>query len=93
MLHFIQGRLIARHQKDAAAEKQLTAAINANVTCDRSNWLEELLQHGDWKEIRELKKYFCPKQFCMLNNTNELVDSNVRAEVLHCFSKEKNPKK
>ena len=77
-LQLVKDRVVARQQGDAVAEKQLTAAIKAN-----------LLKHGDWREIRKLKKTFCPKQGRELNSEGGVVDSNARAEALAEFFAEK----
>ena len=40
-----------------------------------------MLAKGDWKEIRELRKGFCPKPG-RLKNGQDIVESNLRANVL-----------
>ena len=49
---------------------------------DRRDWLDGLLETGDWASVRKLRKGFTPKQGRLRNAEGDLVESNLRADVL-----------
>jgi len=59
----------------------LTKSIKLAVNTDRTQWFNNMLAKGDWKEIRQLRKGFCPKHG-RLKNGQDVVESNLRADVL-----------
>ena len=80
-LQQISDRDAARAQHNYELEKELTKNIRTAVKKDRTQWLNNMLATGDWKEIRKLRKGFCPKQG-RLKDGHEVVESNLRADVL-----------
>ena len=80
-LQLISDRDVARAQHNHALEKHLTKSIKFAVKTDRTQWLNNMLAKGDWKEIRKLRKGFCPKQG-RLKDGQDVVESNLRADVL-----------
>ena len=67
---------------DHDEEKRSAKAFRASISRDRAAWLEELTTTGDWKQIRKLRKGFCPKQGRLRDLDGNLVDSDQRAETL-----------
>ena len=80
-LQLISDRDVARAQHNHELEKHLTKNIKFAVKTDRTQWLNNMLAKGDWKEIRKLRKGFCPKQG-RLKDGQDVVESNLRADVL-----------
>ena len=64
-------------QHNHEREKRLTNAVKT----DRTQWLNNMLDKEHWKEIRKLRKSFCPKQG-RPKKGQDVVESNPRADVL-----------
>ena len=67
--------------RDVARAQHNHKSIKFAVKTDRTQWLNNMLAKGDWKEIRKLRKPFCPKQG-RLKDGQDVVESNLRADVL-----------
>ena len=80
-VQLISDRDVARAQRNHELEKHLTKSIKFAVKTDRTQWLNNMLAKGDWKEIRKLRQGFCPKQG-RLKDGQDVVESNLRADVL-----------
>ena len=78
-LQLISDRDVAKVQHNHELEKHLTKSIKFAVKTDRT--LNNMLAKGDWKEIRKLRKGFCPKQG-RLKDGQEVVENTLRADVL-----------
>ena len=84
-LKLLDQRIAARKVKDSDPEKSLTAAINASVKCDRTDWLNRLLCTGSWVEIRKLRKDARHKLGRLRDLCGQLVETDMRAETLAKF--------
>ena len=56
--------------------------IKQSVKVDRSAWLDDLLQHGRWDQVRRLRKGTVHKQGRIRDASGELVSSEARAETI-----------
>ena len=81
-LVLIEQRQICRQSGNRDEEAQLNKQVRASVKRDRTRWLEAMLETGDWKEIRKLRKGHSPAQGRLKNASGELVSSELRAETL-----------
>ena len=81
-LSLLQRRDDARFSRDVSAERDLSKQIRRSVAEDRRAWLDQLLQSGDWSEIRKLRKGFAPKCGRLRDVDGEVVESELHAESL-----------
>ena len=81
-LQLISDPDVARAQHNHELEKRRTKSIKFAVKTDKTTqWLNNnMLAKGDWKEIRKLRKGFCPKRG-RLKHGQDVVESNLRADV------------
>ena len=81
-LSLLQRRDDARFSRDVSAKRDLSKQIRRSVAVDRSAWLEQLLQFGDWNEIRKRRKGFAPKCGRLRDDDGKVVESELHAESL-----------
>ena len=81
-MSLLQRRDDARFSRDVSAERDLSKQIRRSVAEDRRAWLDQLLQSGDWSEIRKLRKGFAPKCGRLRDVDGEVVESELHAESL-----------
>ena len=68
--------------RDVSAERDLSKQIRSSVAVDR---LDQLLQSGDWNEIRKLRKGFAPKCGRLRDDDGKVVESELHAESLATY--------
>jgi len=79
-LDLIRQRNQARITGAHAHETDLNKAIRRSAKADRRKWLDEMLQTGDWSQVRRLRKGVKPHQGRLKDSMGQLVSSDERAE-------------
>ena len=81
-LDLIQRRNSMSSSGDSDGVERLSKDIKKSVGQDRSDWLDALLDSGDWQQIRELRRGYKPKQGRLRDSVGILISSESRAETL-----------
>ena len=62
--------------------QRLKGVVKRSAQADRRRWLEDLMQTGEWSQIRKCRKGFAPKPSKLKNLEGEVVDSSKRADTM-----------
>ena len=81
-LRLIDERNAAQAVGDRPAVSRLSSRVRASAKQDRRNWLDALVESGEWSRVRQLRKGFAPKPSKLKNAAGTPVDSTQRAETL-----------
>ena len=84
-LELLEKRDVARTRGDTTGERSLSKQIKHSVADDREIWLNQLLQSGDWGEIRKLRQKKSQNYGRLCNSKGEIVDSDMHAETLATY--------
>jgi len=81
-LHLIELRLKARAENDYRNEQLLHKEVRKAAKLDRTRWLNSLLDTGDWRQVRNLRKPRRARCGRLRDSQGELVESDVWAETM-----------
>ena len=84
-LELLEKRDVARTRGDTTGERSLSKQIKHSVADDREIWLNQLLQSGDWGEIRKLRQKKSQNYGRLCNSKGDIVDSDMHAETLATY--------
>jgi hypothetical protein len=81
-LVLIKQRNCARTQGRHSDETALNKRVRMSAKRDRGAWLDNLVETGDWAQIRRLRKGFRPKQGRLKDSNGKVVSSEDRAQTM-----------
>ena len=76
-----QARINSQHQ----LELSLNKLIKQSAKQDRKEWLNDMMDTGDWSNIRKFKRRGLQQQGRLRDASGELVDSESRTETMACY--------
>jgi len=81
-LSLIDSRRIARANNDYEIEQRLHREVRKSAKVDRTVWLERILETGDWKQLRNIRKPKKLKHSRLRNASGDLIESDMWADTM-----------
>jgi len=81
-LALIGQRRLARSQNRCEDERRLHKDVRKSAKLDRTRWLDQLLQDGDWQQIRKIRNPRRARSAKLRDSAGEIVESDQWADTM-----------
>ena len=81
-LALIDQRRLARAQNRTEDERRLHKDVRKSAKIDRTRWLDQMLQDGDWQQIRKIRNPRRLRSAKLRNSAGEIVESDQWADTM-----------